>query len=141
LPETHGSASWSTVISGLNPGTSYLLDFMMANEGGDVGAPQSITVSFASGSSTSAQTFTAPANGVNYWRTWLPEEETFAATAISATVLFSVTNQAEDVGLDNVRVNSVVAAVPEPGTLGLLACGFVGAGLLRKRAANRLHRA
>ena len=131
-----GTASWSTDITGLTPGTSYMLGFMIANEGGDVGGPQSMTVSFTSGSSTGAQGYTAAAQAANYWKTWLPEQETFMATASTATVQFSVTNQRFDMGLDDVTVNTP-SAVPEPGSLGLICGGLILVLIIGKQLRPR----
>ena len=127
-----GSAAWSTNITGLTAGASYLLNFDLANEGGDASRPESLTVSFSAGSATGSQVFTAPANGLNYWKMWLPEQETFVANAATATVSFSVTNQPFDMGLDAVSVAS--PGVPEPNTLFLLLAGLLSGGWLgRKR--------
>jgi hypothetical protein len=126
-----GSASWTTKITGLTVGDTYDLNFKIANERADVGGPQVMTVGFSDGSLTGPSMFTAPANGVNYWRFWLSETLPFAATATSADVVFSVTNQAEDMGLDSV---SVAVPVPEPSTWAMLALGFAGLGLLAHRA-------
>jgi hypothetical protein len=126
--QTSGSAGLSTTITGLTAGASYVLSFDIANEGGDTeGLAESLTVSFSSGSSTGPQLFTAPPNNINYWRIWLPESETFVATADSATVTFAVTNQPYDMGLDAVNVAAVVTGIPEPGALPLWACGLAGA--------------
>src|SRR5258708_35950156 len=96
-----GSADWSTMITGLTPGSSYVLSFMTSTE---TSLPQTMTVSFTAGSSTAAQAFTPPLSSANYWRTWVTEHYVFVATASSATVDFVVTNQAQDMGLDNVSV-------------------------------------
>ncbi len=97
-----GSGSWSTTISGLSPGTTYQLSFMVANE--NLGTPQTITVSFTRGSSSPAQSYTVqPDKG--YWSVWEDKAQTFKATATTAEVKFSVTNQQYDLGLDNVRVS------------------------------------
>ncbi len=97
-----GSADWSTTITGLTPGSSYVLSFMTSTETSSL--PQTMTVSFTAGSSSAAQAFTPSLSSVNYWRTWITEHYVFVATASSATVDFSVTNQAQDMGLDNVSV-------------------------------------
>jgi len=102
--EASGSASWSTTISRLAPGGLYQLSFMIANENIDR-APQTLTVSFPSGSSTPPQPITAqPAT--KYWSSWEAKTMTFLATATSATVKFSVTNLRYDIGLDYVQVNA-----------------------------------
>ena len=107
-----------TTITGLTPGNSYDLNFMIAFEGGDTPLPQqSMTVGFSAGSSTPSQLFSAPANATNYWGIWLPETLLFAATGTSAMVVFSVSNQINDIGLDNVSVSGAAPAVPLPAAL------------------------
>jgi PEP-CTERM motif len=126
-------SSWSTTITDLTPG-NHVLSFMIANEGGDVGAAESLTVSFTAGSSTAPQTFTAPANNQNYWKIWLPETLSYVATGTSATVVFSV-NQGFDMGLDNVSSAPAAVVAPEPSTLLLLGTGLAGLVALRRRKA------
>lgn len=117
---TSGSASWTSVISGLTPGDVYNLSFKVAFEGGDTPLPeQTMTVGFDSGSSTGPRDISAPFNSCNYWCIWLPESLDFTATAGTATVDFSVANQINDMGLDAVNV-SAAAAIPEPASLALL---------------------
>src|SRR6266851_2008843 len=79
-----GSADWSTTITSLTPGSSYVLNFMTSTETSSL--PQTMTVSFTAGSSTAAQAFTPPLSSANYWRTWVTEHYVFVATASSATV-------------------------------------------------------
>ncbi|HTD22058.1 MAG TPA: OmpA family protein [Terriglobales bacterium] len=97
-----GSPSWSTTISGLTPGKTYQLSFMLANE--NLGTPQTITVAFISGSSTPAQSYTVQP-GQGYWTLWESKTQTFTATAATAQVKFSVANMRYDIGLDNVSVS------------------------------------
>jgi len=122
-----GSADWSTTITGLSAGASYVLTFMTATELGtgiEPGGPQTMTVGFLSGSSTSPESFTSPVSSAAYWRTWVTQDYTFVASADSAVVDFSVTDQQYDMGLDNVSV-SPATATPEPSSLWFLASGLV----------------
>lgn len=93
-----GSASWATnTISGLIAGDAYTLGFDIANEGADVGGPQSMTVFGSTGGVIlDPVLYIAPAASVNYWRTWLPESETFTAGGSTASLTFQVSDQAED---------------------------------------------
>src|SRR5215469_10914360 len=66
-----GSAQWSTTISGLVSGDSYVVTFMTATESGfaggpEPGGPQTMTVGFSSGSSTPSQSFTPPVSSADY---------------------------------------------------------------------------
>ena len=130
---TVGSAAWSTMITGLVPGTTYALGFMLAREGSFQSSPVPITVTFASGSSTGAQSFSVSTNTTNYWRNWEQKQDTFIATDTSATVQFAVTNIADDLGLDDVTVAAVPTGVPEPASVTLIGCGLlVIASLVRR---------
>jgi hypothetical protein len=130
-----GTSHWTSQISGLTPGNSYLLSFMVANEGGDANMPETMIVAFDDGSSTGPQNFTAPTQAANYWKTWLPESLIFTATAATATVDFSTVNQPFDMGLDNVQVAGAPAVIgtPEPASLLLLGAGLAALGVSRRR--------
>ena len=132
--EETGAGSWSTSITGLIPGDSYLLSFMMANEN-TLSANQQIVVDFLSGSSTLPVTFTASQTPTaNYWRNWEAEQETFLATDSAAIVRFSANTQF-DVGLDDVTVSSAV--VPEPSSA-WLAAAALAVLFVHKRRGLRL---
>jgi hypothetical protein len=138
-----GTADWSTTITGLTPGTMYLLSFMTATEQGpEFPFPgtvfaQTMTVGFLSGSSTAARSFTSPISSADYWRTWVKQDYLFLATATSATVDFSVTGQAEDMGLDNVSVAPAVTTTPELSTLLLFGTSLLGLAPFRRKLFGR----
>lgn len=95
-------------LRGLTPGSTYKLSFAIASEQGCCALAE---VSFPSGSSTAAQTFTAPASG-NFWTAWATKTMNFTATSSSVTLQFKNVNLSTngyDLGLDNVDVEASAA--------------------------------
>ena len=121
-----GSAAWSQTISGLTFGQLYTVTFLLAAEGET--ATQQITVGLLNGSATAPETFTSLPTNTLFWRNWGPETYDFVPNATSATLQFSVVNQAFDVGLDGVSI----APVPLPAAVWLLGSALGGIGLVRR---------
>jgi PEP-CTERM motif len=121
-----GSASWTTTITGLTGGTTYVLGFMSSAE--TYYYPQTGTVTV----DTTSMNFTPPNNfSPDYWGLWSQYYMDFTAGGPTATLTFSVNNISQDMGLDNVTIR---AATPEPGTLVMLGSGLLGAlGILRRK--------
>lgn len=112
LGEVHTGIQYSIqqTLTGLNPGSTYKLSFAIASENG---CCSTVEVSFPSGSSTAAQTFTAPASGM-WWTAWATKTMNFVATGSSVTLQFKNVNLGPgiDLGLDNVEVEAACAAPP-----------------------------
>ena len=129
------TSGWETTITGLTPGHSYRLTFMVANEtNAAYGVNQTLSVDFASGSKTGSSSYTTPFSAANYWRTWVPESKTFVATGTDAVVQFVQTNQIYDMGLDNVAITA--AGVPEPAGWAMMLAGIACLGAA-KRGSRR----
>jgi hypothetical protein len=124
-----GSTTWSQALAGLTIGGVYQLDFKIAAEGACCGA-QSVLVDFV-GSSTGAQSFTAPSPAANYWKDWLEQGMTFVAAASDVTLRFTYTGR-YDMGLDDIRVTPV----PEPATTALWAAGLAMLGVVVRRRGS-----
>lgn len=132
--------SFDQTITGLNPGSSYAVNFIMASE---FSASDSLLVSVGGGPQTM---FTAPAyntngdcsNGGCFWNNWVNQTFDFTATGTAEDLQFStygiygVISQ-YDVGLDNVTINQVGGSVPEPGSLALLALGLGALALASRK--------
>jgi hypothetical protein len=108
-------------------GQSYTLDYWLANGvGGGAGSPSSFAVSVDAFATTLAS-FTNPSAFAYTEFTY-----SFAATGASTTLSFAFYQQPDAWGLDDVSVNANTAAVPEPGTLALLALGAAGMRMSRR---------
>jgi len=131
-----GSSAWSQTLTGLTVGKTYVVDFKTAAEGET--ATQQLTVGLTSGSSTPSELFTTIPTSTLFWQDWGSDSYDFVASATSATLQFSVTNQQFDVGLDAVSVSA--AGVPEAATwtLMLLGVGMIGAGARLARRKDGL---
>ena len=144
----------SQQIHGLTPGDTYLLTFKMAAENvNDEGGPGTITVSFPDGSPTGPVSFTSYSDAWHHipdpvnpdelpgwwwkdpWSIWVEESMTFVASDSSVTLDFSSLDQ-EFQGLDCVQVN----AVPEPGSLAIVAGIVLAASPLAVRQPRRRER-
>jgi uncharacterized repeat protein (TIGR01451 family) len=114
-------------LTGLNPGSTYMLSFAIASEAGCCSVAE---VSFPSGSSTATQTFTAPAAS-NFWTAWATQTMNFIATSSSVTLQFKNLVSAQtggiDLGLDNVSVTSTAQNQATSGAL-LTINGTVNSG-------------
>jgi uncharacterized protein (TIGR03437 family) len=107
-PDLKGDARWSTNITGLSPGVTYTLGFLMGSQLPRVAS--TVNVSFFAGSSTPAQSFMMSPFALAYWGTWESKQMTFVAAAATVTVVFSIFEQGSELGLDFVTV--ALAAPP-----------------------------
>ena len=111
-PPVHGDATWSTTITGLTPGVTYSLGFLMASELPRIAS--TVTVSFQSGSSTPAQAFMVSPFALAYWGTWEQKQMNFLATADRAQLVFAVVEQGSELGLDYVTIAVATPPVLAP---------------------------
>ena len=120
--------TWSQTVSGLTPGDTYDLSFMLSAEANFSGA-QFVDVA-ASNTSFVTQQFVAPLGATNYWSGWKAYSVSFTANAASTTLSFS-SNTSFDVGIDNISL--MAAAVPEPETYALMRAGLGMVGFVARR--------
>lgn len=111
-PESLTDATWSTTITGLTPGVTYTLGFLMASQLPRVAT--TVTVSFQSGSSTPAQKFMVSPFSLAYWGTWEQKQMNFLATAAMAQFVFSTFEQGSELGLDYVTLAVATPPVLTP---------------------------
>ncbi len=125
-----GSLAQSFITSS---GTTYTVSYWL-NDYVAVDAAQQVTVSVNNAGMTS-QTANMP-SGFG----WTEHTFDFTATSLSTTLTFfdasslSAGNDA-NWALDNVSVDATAAAIPEPGTMGILATALLGFGLIRRRTS------
>jgi len=111
-PESLTDATWSTEITGLTPGVTYTLGFLMASQLPRVAT--TVTVSFMSGSSTPAQSFMVSPFSLAYWGTWEQKQMNFVAAAARAQLVFSTFEQGSELGLDYVTIAVATPPVLTP---------------------------
>jgi hypothetical protein len=107
-----GGTAIEQTVGGFSVGQTYTLSFALASE--QVGEHAPVEVSFPSGSSTSSQTFVAPARGANYWDTWSTFSMDFVATSSSVPIRFAGL-VGGDAGIDNVSITSGGGCTTPPG--------------------------
>ena len=128
-----GSATWSTTITGLTLGTTYVLGFMSSAETNSLLQTGTVTVDTTSMNFTPSNSFSP-----NYWGNWVQYHMNFTASGSTASLTFSVINIPQDMGIDNVTITTASPSVPEPGTLILFGSSAVGAfAALRRKYLTR----
>jgi uncharacterized protein (TIGR03437 family) len=105
-------ATWSTNITGLTPGVTYTLGFLMASELPRVAT--TVTVSLMSGLSTAAQSFMVSPFAFAYFGTWEQKQMNFVATAGQAQLVFAIVEQQSEIGLDYVTISVATPPVLTP---------------------------
>jgi hypothetical protein len=141
-----GGATWkgngiSQTLSGLTPGESYDVGFewALAQRFGFSGTYSGSLDVFFGSSNLSTSIAVVPSTGFG---AWTPETFSFTAASSSEVLRFQANGTPDDLGpfvlLDGIFVIATTpptppAAVPEPGTVGLMACVVVGFGAFRLR--------
>jgi hypothetical protein len=129
----------SQTLAGLVAGSSYDVSFFWAvGNMSDLNNAGTSSLKVQLGSSPSQSTSTVSTAG-NGFSSWLIESFNFTAASSTETLKFLAEGSWDGPGplvlLDGVSVyaSTLPAAVPEPGTVGLLACALAGAGAFRLR--------
>lgn len=129
----------SQTLTGLTPGTTYDVVFIMASEYVNSDSLR-ISVDGGPGTIYSAPPDTVGGPGNGFWNNWVQQEYDFTATGTTATVQFDTLGLnagGYDVGLDNVRL--FTDSVPEPATWAMMLVGLGGLGAVMRtrRRADR----
>ncbi len=141
-PFEHNVITTTQRVTGLTLGASYLLNFIMSSE---FTANDSLNVSVNGGPKTLFTGVPYNPSGFNggYWSdNWVAKSYNFTATSGTETVQFDTINVptgAYEVGLDNVSLEAVSGAVPEPASWALMLTGFGLAGVaMRRRRSTKV---
>ena len=121
----------SQTITGLTPGTTYAVNFIMASE---ATLSNELNISVDGGPSTVISA--PPYNGLGLWDNWVSRQYQFIAGGTTATIQFDTVGlnlSGYDVGLDNVTLSTADSGAPEPSTLILIGIGLSAFGLWRRR--------
>ena len=129
----NNKGSISQLLTGLNIGTTYRVDFSLAGNP-DGGAATKVAVASDGGSQTGVFAFSQPGNTKSDMG-WTRNTFQFVATDTTANLTFSSTLfDAYGPALDDVSISG--GAVPEPATWAMMLVGFGGMGaMLRRRRA------
>jgi hypothetical protein len=111
-------------------GANYTLTFDIGvdNDNGSFSAPVSLLASAGGTSATFTDSSTDPGTG-----NFSPFSLNFTATGSSTLISFEGLTGDQYLGLDNVSVDGVTSAVPEPSTWAMMILGFCGLGFMAYR--------